>query len=178
LLRPSGELFKFARHFKEGALGARSLNDSGEIVGNAIVPDSLPQKVTAWRLRSAGRELDLDRDSLKLGGAEHTWAYDVNWRGETAGSAWRNGGYRPVIWDEDGLAREQQTRIGGEVLAINEGGVAVGYIATRAETPDNPFLDLHAAIFQNGESRDLNELVPADYQFVLTRATGINADGQ
>ncbi|MFI7111270.1 PKD domain-containing protein [Nonomuraea sp. NPDC050227] len=171
----NGRVERFAK-FKDYRDGAFKINDRGWVVGNtSLDPSGWGRHATAWKL-PPGKNLDLGKHALKYLDGSDTWAYDINERGEAAGFG-KDGGYVPLIWDKDGLARKQKTAAGGQVLAINNAAVGAGWMYYQ-KTPGDPVPDEHAALYVADMGVDLNNHVPADFPFVLDRATGVNELGE
>lgn len=171
-----------------GALGeggrsvAYAINEEGVIVGYSTAgPDGdepAPMLAVIWE---EGELTELP----SLGGAD-AMAYDVNDDGVVVGASttgegefFYGVGTHAVIW-EDGEATDLETLEDGErssAEAINSDGVIVGMSAVEPGESTGEEGENHATIWIDGEIFDLNELIPADSEWVLEWAYDINDEG-
>jgi probable HAF family extracellular repeat protein len=147
--------------------GARSealaINDAGDVVGTAETRNG---EEHAFCYRD-GRMEDLGM----LPGSQSSRAHATNVRGDIVG----------ICSSADGVARPflyrngHMTALGGLAIGqangINGAGQVVGDMRTTSGT-------LHAFLFSNGVTHDLNEVIPAHREWELQQAWAINDAGQ
>ncbi|MEV0230782.1 hypothetical protein [Nonomuraea sp. NPDC050786] len=155
--------------FKDQVVEATSLNERGQVVGGADMnPDKNDKMYRAFRTRP-GQPIDVTRDRLEY--KDSTVAFDINDRGQVAGyGTEENGGYVPLIWDENGRVQPIDTPHGGMVNAINNAGTGVGRMYDKQGW-------LRAGLFENGVGIYLHTLVP-EAGWNLKWAIDINDLGQ
>jgi probable HAF family extracellular repeat protein len=141
------------------------INDMGVVAGYAL-DSSFHFQAFTW---------DPNQGVTWLGGLTNggSYAFSINNFGEIAGhSAAADGYYHAVVWDESGLT-DLGTLNGGSSFAysINANGQVVGY----AEVEGG---GTHAFLYSGGVLFDLNSLVSNLTGWELTKAFGINDNGQ
>ena len=156
---------------------AYGINDWGQVVGAADISGDIIRH--AFRT-APNRSINPATDDLgTLGGTQseadgiNDWGQVVGYAstsGDTTRHAFRTAPNRPINPAADDLGT-----LGGtsEALAINNRGEVVGYSFT-----DNDDTIEHAFLFRGGVMRDLNDLIPADSDWVLGEADGVNDAGQ
>ncbi|MGW2150356.1 PKD domain-containing protein [Nonomuraea bangladeshensis] len=163
---PDGSVLRLSA-YKDQRVDASSLNERGQVAGGMDTnTDKYDKRYRAFRTRP-GEPIDVKRDRLEY--KDSTVAFDINDRGQVAGYGTdENGGYVPLIWDENGRAQPMDTPFGGMVDAINNTGIGVGRMYDKQGW-------LHAGLFENNVGIYLHTLVPG---WTLKRATDINDLGQ
>lgn len=78
--------------FPTGAARANSINDAGQIVGDAVA-DGGATRAALWVVQPSGPVVT-DLGTLRADGGGYSWAYDVNSLGQIAGVAQDDSGFR------------------------------------------------------------------------------------
>ncbi|KKM17740.1 hypothetical protein LCGC14_1672720, partial [marine sediment metagenome] len=147
---------------------ARAINDASQIVGDIEITPGVVHAFV-WQ---GGTMTDLHD-------VEPGWvlqyAYDINEDGWIVGSGTHDGFLRGFLLNADTLEFISLDTLGGnnaEALAINDFGAVVGWAQTAVG-------DVHAFLWQDGITTDLNDLVPQSTPNnpVLTDAHDINDEG-
>ncbi|HLK59778.1 MAG TPA: DUF3466 family protein [Chthonomonadaceae bacterium] len=154
----------------------RGLSDRGEVVG-----------VTGgwYKIHAMLWDGVTERDLGTLVSRGTSCANAINDRGQIVGRASSQGFYQDhaVLWDQ-GVLRDLGTAGGSrsEALAINAKGQIVGTAALSYEETEGlshtQWGGDRAILWQNGQTYNLNDLLPADSGWVLERAVAINDRGQ
>ena len=151
---------------------AYMINGSGLIAGVARDSGDIPHAVI-W-------DTDLVIHDLGTLGGPDAGAWGVNDAGQVVGGAMNaDEQARAFIWDETNGIHELGYLTGWNsswASDVNAGGAAVGsgYNTWSEYGPT----DGRAALFMNGTTYDLNDMIPADSGWVLIGAYGINDYGQ
>jgi probable HAF family extracellular repeat protein len=108
-----------------------------------------------------------------LGGA-NSYAMAINDQGQAAGSAQTSSGYMSAVLWTNGSIQDLGTLGGTNSYAygLNSSGEVVGYSYVNGSG------NIHAFLFENGVMYDLNNLIDASSEWVLTEAYAINASGE
>jgi probable HAF family extracellular repeat protein len=159
----------------------RGIDDAGDVAGLIEVPGTPSARGHAHAALWRGWTLT---DLGTLGG-DASLSVAVGARGQVVGvSGTVPGkpvpeGNRAFLWQDGAMAALPQVDPGepdeGDwPAAVNAAGIVVG----RRRSPD-PFLGLTSAVlWANGRARDLNDLIPAEANLMLTEALAINDAGQ
>lgn len=161
-----------------GTLGGRSsagdgINNLGQVVGSSQTSSG---ETRAFRT-AANSVINSATDDLGTLGGDFSAATDINDLGQVIGSSTTaSGETRAFLTDANSTidASDDLGTLGGDFSAaysINESGVVVGD-ANLADGTSRAFVYDGTALF------DLNTLISADSDFVLTSARGINESGQ
>ena len=147
---------------------AFGVNESGQVAG------------WAWNLFQPNDAIVYDGAWFTVGGIDGPFqnaeASDINDSGVMVGlQAFPSGDWHAAIWSFGNPTIDAGTLPGlayGELYDVNEAGVAVGrsYAGTIPEVS-------RAVIWENGELKDLNDLLPAEVDAVLWEAREINENG-
>jgi probable HAF family extracellular repeat protein len=160
----NGKMLKLGRFGGKFSV-AHGINDRGEIVGFSDTVKSI-SRPCIWR---SGKIYPLAMGKAVAGAAQA-----INNRGDIVGSLEIvDPKFYAVLWRQGKLLKLGMLP-GGHVsnaMAINSRGVVVGYADV---TNDNS----HAFIWRHGQMQDLNALIPVNSGWELTRADGINDQGQ
>jgi len=149
---------------------ARGVNSSDQVVGYAYLASGTFHAF----LRTGGTMLDLGT----LGG-DYSYAYAINDAGQIVGAAALPDNTRTHAFFSNGSGPFQDLGDLGynvsEALALNSTGTLV---VGRATVPSNTGYTLyHAFAWNGGVMRDLNGLIPANSDWILNEATGVNDAG-
>ncbi len=161
---------------------AWAINEAGVAVGLSRNESNTTSQATLW---NDGGIINLG--SL-AGGTNFSQAYAVNEAiqivgGSTAGKVTPTSSTdltRAFLWENGeitdlGALSSNTNFIHSEAKDINDASQTVGYIA---KFSGSPTFGGAAMLWENGEARDLNTLVPANSGWVLQSAEGINDRGQ
>jgi len=149
---------------------ARGVNGSDQVVGYAYLASGTFHAF----LRTGGTMFDLGT----LGG-DYSYAYAINDAGQIVGAAALPDNTRTHAFFSNGSGPFQDLGDLGynvsEALALNSTGTLV---VGRATVPSNTGYTLyHAFAWNGGVMRDLNGLIPANSDWILNEATGVNDAG-
>jgi probable HAF family extracellular repeat protein len=147
---------------------AAGINSSGQIVGNSYTSDNSDR---AFLYSGSGPMTDLG--SITGPGTGASYAYAINNAGQITGqSSGGVGGNYDAFLDYGGVMTDLGN-LGGnsEGWAINSSGQVVGDSILSDGITDDAFL------YSGGTMYDLNSLIPADSDWQLTAAYGINDEG-
>ncbi len=155
---------------------ALGINDSGEVVGGA--QNATQTMIPFIWLPSAAYGLSAGINSLgTLGGDSNEIihrAQAINASGKVVGRSYTAGGEGHAFYWESGTMTDMGTLTAGTsswALDINDSGIAVG----TANISGGAF---HAFTWDGTTMTDLNDLIDSNSGWTLTRATGINNDGE
>jgi probable HAF family extracellular repeat protein len=155
-----------------GQGGAIAINDSGQVVGYTAVNRDLPNHAFLY---SSGTMTDLGT----LGGGV-SYATAINNIGQVVGLSDTAGDVADHAFLYTGGTMIDLGTLPGtsisEAHGINDNGQIVGY--TETPTGSGGFLPYHAFIDSDGIMTDLNSLIPANSDWDLINAEGINNSGQ
>ncbi|MCW3054138.1 MAG: extracellular repeat protein family [Chthonomonadales bacterium] len=155
-------LWQDGRSTKIGSFIAHSINAKGDVAGL----ETNPQFFTAVTYRQGAKQ------RLFTPEYEESAAFAINDQGVVAGYCGEWMKEEAALWEQGQLHLLGKLGSGSaEALALNDRGQVVGSSEIVQEVN-------HAFLWQEGKMRDLNTLVPPDSNWVLMRATGINACGQ
>ena len=155
-----------------GGSGAGNINNAGTIVGERWRPDG-----------SGGACLWINGIPLDLGvcpGYVYGWSRAISESGLVAVNLLIDTGERHVaLWDNGvwTLADPLPDRPRSYVYGVNDLREMAG-MAFVELTPEGVFVGAHAFVWQDGVTRDLNSLIPADSGWELSDARDINDHGQ
>jgi probable HAF family extracellular repeat protein len=155
-----------------GQGAAIGINNSGQVVGYAAMNRNLPNNAFLY---ADGTMTDLGT----LGGGV-SWATAINNNGQIVGGSDITGNLSDHAFLYSGGVMTDLGTLPGTALSeahsINDSGQIVGYTLT--STADGGFIAYHAFIDHDGTMTDLNSLVPANSDWDLIDAEGINDNGQ
>jgi probable HAF family extracellular repeat protein len=155
-------LWRNGSHTAAGHFIARGINPDGEIAG--IEQD--PRSFTAVIYQQGTKR------RLSTPEYEESGAYAINANGLVAGYCGKWMHEEAALWDHGQLRRLGKLGgAGATALALNDRDQIVGTSTTASG-------ENHAFVWQGNRMQDLNDLLPPRSDWVLTRATGINARGQ
>lgn len=158
---------------------ATAINQAGQVVGISGICQNAVGRLSAehavlWQNGVVTRIGD-------LGGAGWNTPMDINNRGQVVGFSdlpGDNNGDSPnfhaFLWSQSEGIQDLQTLSGdalSEALGVNEQGQVVGVSIDAAGNQ-------RAFLWQYGQMRDLNSLIPADSPYVLQAAQDINEQGE
>jgi probable HAF family extracellular repeat protein len=154
---------------------AYGINNNGQVVGHSDTSNG-DQHAFLWQ---NGQMQDLG--TLGVGtenGSSYSSAEDINNNGQAVGSSMTSGWTQHAALYENGQIRDLSTsdldNLGTHAWDINDNAQAVGY--ARGVAPDGRSV---ALLFENGQMKDLNSLIPQDSGWDnLMEARGINDTGQ
>ena len=150
------------------------INERGQVAGNSYVNTEPSARCAQFEIGTLTTGAFLwDKGTMKdLGnfGGTCTFVFDLNNRGEVVGASSLAGDQvqHPFLWD--GQALIDLHTFGGDAgtaIAINEIGDAVGWATDPDQVP-------HAALWRNGQIKDLGTLAGFPFSF----GSAINARGQ
>ncbi|MGB2985713.1 MAG: hypothetical protein WBE26_07495 [Phycisphaerae bacterium] len=150
---------------------AIDINDAGQIIGKSL--DNGHARAFLMTTKPTAMVQDLGF----LPGSLDTHPVAINVHGEIVGSADTDPGWtsfdRPFLW-KNGVITELGAlgRGDGSATDINDAHQVVG----TSRTQDNS--TWHAFIWEEGVMRDLNDLIPDDFEGDLVGASAINSAGQ
>jgi probable HAF family extracellular repeat protein len=145
---------------------AYAINDNGDVVGTSGQADSL--RAFLWTRNSQIEDLGA------LGGHNRSFATGINNSGRVVGYSSGALGDHAFLWSKSTGMEGLGTLAGGDhsrALAINQPGDIVG-------VSDSPVGNRAVLWTRHREMWDLNQLIPAGSNFVLTEAVSINNQGQ
>lgn len=150
------------------------INNLGQVVGSS---DTANGETHAFRT-AANSAINAATDDLGTLGGSSSTAIDINDLGQVVGSSTTASGqfhaFRTAANSAINAATDDLGTLGGNfsvAYSINNSGLVVGD-SELADGSDRAFLYDGTKLF------DLNTLIPADSNIVLTSARGINASGQ
>jgi probable HAF family extracellular repeat protein len=157
---------------------AWGINNSGQVVGHSATSSG-----AIHAFRTAANQPITAADDLGTLGERESRAYGINDSGQVVGSfsigndtahmashAFRTAANQPITAADDlGTLGGTQT----VAYSINSSGQVVGHAQISGDTAYHAFL-----YSDNGPMQDLNNLIPPDYGWTLSEATGINDSGQ
>lgn len=159
--------------------GSRSfgtaVNKLGQVVGSSEIANGGSHVFRTAPNSSINPATD---DLGTLGGSNYGTATDINDLGQTVGYSDSGRGVHAFLTDANraiNSATDDLGTLGGRISAaysINNSGLVVGLSELGGTGPTRAFLYDGTALF------DLNTLIPASSDFVLTDARGINEAGQ
>ncbi len=145
--------------FSRYGSSAKSLNDSGLVVGYGEAPPTFNER--AFKTVSGGL---LDLGTL---GGDESKANAVNKLGHIVGSSRdASGNGHAVIWNPGILSLQNQGTFGAEAYDINDSDVVVGRFGNTA------------FVWENGVMKDLNTICDTAGGWVIQNAVAINNFGQ
>ena len=155
-----------------GQGSAIAINNNGQVVGFTAINRNLPNHAFLY---TSGTMLDLGT----LGGSV-SYATAINNSGQVVGLSDTSGNLADHAFLYSGGAMIDLGTLPGtsisEAHGINDSGQIVGY--TETPTGSGGFLPYHAFIDSAGIMTDLNSLIPANSDWDLINAEGINNSGQ
>jgi len=149
-----------------------AINETGQVVGYSYGRAPNKQSSRGY-IYTDGTSTNLNAP-VPEGLHFQTWTNDINESAQIAGQYYHlpSTNRRACIW-ENNIPKDLGT-LGGayaNAWAINNLGQAVG-------DSDNEIGDGHAFIYTNNTMFDLNDLIPHDSGWILTKASDINDSGQ
>jgi probable HAF family extracellular repeat protein len=144
---------------------AYAINDNGDVVGTSGQADS--NRAFIWTRNSQIEDLGA------LDGHTESFATGINNSGRVVGYSSGALGDHAFLWSKSNGMEGLGTLTGGDysrALAINDLGDIVG-------VSDSPVGNRAVLWTRHGEMWDINQLIPAGSNFVLTEAVSINNQG-